>query len=186
MTEVFDSVDQVMGRTVDRTLMIINFCENIKLSHLFPAIAFALLTPHLEQSRPKTYERTIRDCGLNRNEEPVLKQAFDDYIGAMTRSKHTISKWKGTHDFLVSEFGEYKPLKEIDSIELMRLFKKFAAKDYALATPKKNLQRVKQLWSWHHGARKLLTNPAKKGSAPKLTAGSVSCGESAHADGGLC
>ena len=69
---------------------------------------------------------------------------------------------------------------------MMLLIKKFAAKDYALATPKKNLQRVKQLWSWHHGARKLLTNPAKKGSAPKLTAGSVSCGESAHADGGLC
>ena len=66
-----------------------------------------------------------------------MKQAFDDYIGAMTWNKHTISKWKGTHDFLVSEFGEYKPLKEIDSTELMWLFKKLAAKDYALATLKK-------------------------------------------------
>ncbi len=57
---------------------------------LFSAIAF--FTPRSEQSRSKAYGKTIRDCGLNSNEELVLKQAFDDYIGAMTWSKHTISK----------------------------------------------------------------------------------------------
>ncbi len=110
---------------------------------------------------PKTYEKTIHECGLNRNDELTLKRAFDEYIATMTWSKRTISKWNGTRDFLVQEFGEYKPLKEIDSINLQGLFKKLAARDYAPATLNKHLQRVKQLWGWYHGAGKLLTNPAK-------------------------
>ncbi len=40
MMEVFDSVDQLKGRTVNRTLIIINFYENIMIEPLFSAIAF--------------------------------------------------------------------------------------------------------------------------------------------------